>query len=71
MGPGVHGAEKREVIYSLQARGYRLADWFDIRPYNPSYSGFLRKEGLRPDGREAYDILVKSFAPVAVFDKDD
>ena len=69
--PGLRQHE-REVIYSmgLQARGYRLADWFDIRPYNPSYSGFLRKEGVRPDCREAYDILVKSFAPVAVFDKD-
>jgi hypothetical protein len=69
--PGLR-AKEREVIYSmgLQARGYRLADWFDIRPYNPSYSGFLRKEGVRPDCREAYEILVKSFAPVAVFDKD-
>jgi hypothetical protein len=69
--PGLREHE-REVIYSmgLQARGYRLADWYDIRPYNPSYSGFLRKEGVRPDCREAYDILVKSFAPVAVFDKD-
>lgn len=69
--PGLRQRE-REVIYSmgLQARGYRLADWFDIRPYNPSYSGFLRKEGVRPDCREAYEILVKSFAPIAVFDKD-
>jgi hypothetical protein len=69
--PGLRPRE-REVIYSmgLQARGYRLADWFDIRPYNPSYSGFLRKEGVRPDCREAYEILVKSFAPIAVFDKD-
>lgn len=69
--PGLRDRE-REVIYSmgLQARGYRLADWFDIRPYNPSYSGFLRKEGVRPDCREAYDVLVKSFAPIAVFDKD-
>ena len=69
--PGLREKE-REVIYSmgLQARGYRLADWFDIRPYNPSYSGFLRKEGVRPDCREAYEILVKSFAPIAVFDKD-
>jgi hypothetical protein len=69
--PGLR-AKEREVIYSmgLQARGYRLADWFDIRPYNPSYSGFLRKEGVRPDCREAYDILVKSFAPIAVFDKE-
>jgi hypothetical protein len=69
--PGLRPRE-REVIYSmgLQARGYRLADWFDIRPYNPSYAGFLRKEGVRPDCREAYEILVKSFAPIAVFDKD-
>lgn len=69
--PGLRQQE-REVIYSmgLQARGYRLADWFDIRPYNPSYSGFLRKEGVRPECREAYEVLVKSFAPVAAFDKD-
>ena len=69
--PGLR-AKEREVIYSmgLQSRGYRLADWFDIRPYNPSYSGFLRKEGVRPDCREAYEIIVKSFAPIAVFDKD-
>jgi len=68
--PGLREHE-REAIYSmgLQARGYRLADWFDIRPYNPSYSGFLRPAGVRPDCREAYDILVKSFAPIAVFDK--
>ncbi len=69
--PGLR-AKEREVIYSmgLQSRGYRLADWFDIRPYNPSYAGFLRKEGVRPDCREAYEIQVKSFAPIAVFDKD-
>jgi hypothetical protein len=69
--PGLREHE-REVIYcmGLQARGYRLADWFDIRPYNPSYSGFLCKEGVRPDCREACEMLVKSFAPVAVFDKD-
>jgi hypothetical protein len=65
-------AREREVIYSmgLQARGYRLADWFDIRPYNPSYAGFLRPEGVKEEHREAYEILVKSFAPIAVFDKD-
>jgi len=65
-------ARTREVIYSmgLQARGYRLADWFDIRPYNPSYGGFLKPEGVSEEHREAYDILVKSFAPIAVFDKD-
>lgn len=69
--PGLRGRE-REVIYSmgLQSRGYRLADWFDIRPYNPSYSGFLRQEGVREEHREAYEILVKSFAPIAVFDKE-
>jgi len=69
--PGLR-AKEREVIYSmgLQARGYRLADWFDIRPYNPSYSGFLQKEGVRPECLEAYEILVKSFAPIAVFDRD-
>jgi hypothetical protein len=62
----------REVVYmmGLQARGYRLADWFDIRPYNPSYAGFLRPEGVSDPHREAYDILVKSFAPMAVFDKE-
>ena len=54
----------------LQARGYRFADWFDIRPYNPSYGGFLSEKGTKPGFEEAYDILVKSFAPVAVFDKD-
>ena len=69
--PGLRGKE-REVIYSmgLQSRGYRLADWFDIRPYNPSYAGFLRKDGVREEHREAFEILVKSFAPIAVFDKD-
>jgi hypothetical protein len=29
-----------------------------------------RFAGVRPDCREAYEILVKSFAPIAVFDKD-
>ena len=69
--PGLREHE-REVIYAmgLHSRGYRLADWFDIRPYNPSYSGFLRPEGVKPEHREAYEILVKSFAPIAVFDKD-
>jgi len=64
--------KRREYIYSmgLQSRGYRLADWFDIRPYNPRYGGFLSPEGIKPEHREAYDILVKSFAPIAVFDKD-
>ena len=63
---------EREAVYAmgLQARGYRFADWFDIRPYNPSYGGFLSEKGTKPGFEEAYDILVKSFAPVAVFDKD-
>lgn len=65
-------AREREVIYmmGLQSRGYRLANWFDIRPYNPSYAGFLRPEGVKEEHREAYEILAKSFAPVAVFDKE-
>jgi hypothetical protein len=69
--PGLRDKE-REVAYmmGLQARGYRLADWFDIRPYNPSYTGFLKEEGVRSGYEDAYDILVKSFAPVAVFDKE-
>jgi hypothetical protein len=67
--PGIKDKE-REAIYmmGLQTRGYRLADWFDIRPYNPSYCGFLRPEGVKPGLEEAYDIIVKSFAPVAAFD---
>jgi hypothetical protein len=69
--PGQRERE-REALYmmGLQTRGYRLADWYDIPPYNPSYSGFLRKEGVRPGYEEAYDIIAKSFAPVAVFDKE-
>ena len=64
--------KERDVCYmmGLQTRGYRLADWYDIRPYNPSYTGFLRPEGVRHGYEEAYDIIAKSFAPVAVFDKD-
>ncbi len=64
--------KEREACYAmgLQTRGYRLADWFDIRPYNPSYCGFLKPEGVRPGYEEAYDVIVKSFAPVAVFDKE-
>lgn len=63
---------QRDTAYmmGLQTRGYRLADWYDIRPYNPSFIGFLRKEGLRPEYQEAYEVIVKSFAPIAVFDKD-
>jgi hypothetical protein len=65
-------AREREAIYmmGLQTRGYRFADWFDIRPYNPSYCGFLRPEGVRPGYEEVYDVIRKSFAPVAVFDKE-
>ncbi|NLE54143.1 MAG: hypothetical protein GX617_04320 [Lentisphaerae bacterium] len=53
----------------LQTRGYRYADWFDIRPYNPNYTGGLREEGPAEKFAAAWDIIVKSFAPVAVFDK--
>ena len=62
----------REVCYmmGLQTRGYRYADWFDIRPYNPHYTGFLSDEGLKEGYEEVWDIIVKSFAPVAVFDKE-
>jgi hypothetical protein len=56
-------------MMGLQTRGYRLANWYDIRPYNPSMIGFLNKEGTRPGFEEAYEIIRKSFAPVAVFDK--
>lgn len=64
--------KQREAMYmmGLQTRGYRLADWFDIRPYNPSYTGFLTAAGVRPEYQEAYEVIVKSFAPVAVFDKE-
>jgi len=69
--PGLR-AKEREVcdMMGLQTRGYRLADWYDIRPYNPSYCGFLKPEGVRAGYEEVYDTLVKSFAPVAVFDRD-
>lgn len=53
----------------LQTRGYRYADWFDIRPYNPSYTGGLREEGPAEKFVAAWDIIVKSFAAAAVFDK--
>ena len=68
--PGLKDKE-REVCYmmGLQTRGYRLADWYDIRPYNPSYIGFLKPEGVRAGYEAANDIVQKSFAPVAVFDK--
>ncbi len=48
--PGLREHE-RDVIYSmgLQARGYRLANWFDIRPYNPSVLGFSSPR-RRPPG---------------------
>lgn len=54
----------------LQTRGYRYADWFDIRPYNPSSHGLLAQEDRGEKYEQAYDIAIKSFAPVAVFDKD-
>jgi hypothetical protein len=53
----------------LQTRGYRYANWFDIRPYNPSFTGGLRKDGPVEKYAAAWDIIVKSFAAVAVFDK--
>jgi hypothetical protein len=64
--------KQREAMYmmGIQTRGYRLADWYDIRPYNPSYTGFLTAAGVRPEYKEAYEVIVKSFAPIAVFDKE-
>lgn len=64
--------EKRAEVYAtmgLQTRGYRYANWFDIRPYNPNYTGGLGPDGPREEFREAWDVIVKSFAAVAVFDK--
>lgn len=58
------------VMMGLQARGYRYAGWFDIRPYNPSYAGFLSPQGVRDGFQDAYDMIRASFAPVAVFDKE-
>jgi hypothetical protein len=58
------------VMMGLQSRGYRYADWCDIRPYLASYCGFLKPEGVRPGYEDAYAIIRASFAPVAVFDKD-
>ncbi len=68
--PGQRDKEK-ECCYmmGLQTRGYRLANWFDIRPYNPSYCGFLKPEGVRPGYEAVYDVVAKSFAPVPVLDK--
>ncbi len=65
-------AKRREVCWmmGLQTRGYRYADWFDIRPYNPHYTGFLEPGGLKKGYEEVWDVIVKSFAPIAVFDKD-
>jgi len=63
---------KRAEVYAamgLQTRGYRYANWFDIRPYNPNYTGGLKPEGPNEAYRDAWDTIVKSFAPVAVFDK--
>jgi len=60
----------REVcaMMGLQTRGYRYADWFDIRPYNPHYTGFV--EELKEGYEDVWDLIQKSFAPVAVFDKE-
>jgi hypothetical protein len=68
--PGLRDKE-REVSYmmGLQTRGYRFANWYDIRPYNPSYCGFLTKQGVRSGYEAAYDTIQKSFAAIAVFDK--
>ena len=65
--------EKRPEVCAamgLQTRGYRYADWFDIRPYNPHYTGALDPSGVKEGYAEAWGTIVKSFAPVAVFDKD-
>ncbi|NUQ01400.1 MAG: hypothetical protein HUU35_16275, partial [Armatimonadetes bacterium] len=56
-------------MMGLQTRGYRFANWFDIRPYNPFYAGYQTDAGVKPEYRAAWDLIVKSFAPVAVFDK--
>jgi hypothetical protein len=64
---------KRPEVYAamgLQTRGYRYANWFDIRPYNPDYTGGLSAGGPKEEFREAWEIIVKSFAAVAVFDKE-
>jgi len=63
--------QEREVLamMGLQTRGYRYANWFDIRPYNPFYIGYLKPEGIKPGYEDVWDIITKSFAPVAVFDK--
>ncbi|MCC7495497.1 MAG: hypothetical protein IT204_24315, partial [Fimbriimonadaceae bacterium] len=65
-------ARKPELIalMGLQTRGYRYADWFDIRPYNPFYSGYQGSAGVPAELAVAWDILVKSFAAVAVFDQE-
>ena len=64
-------ARRAEVCAAmgLQTRGYRYANWFDIRPYNPHYTGGLEPDGPKEGFEEAWDTIVKSFAPVAVFDK--
>ncbi|HJN14536.1 MAG TPA: glycoside hydrolase family 2 TIM barrel-domain containing protein, partial [Armatimonadota bacterium] len=64
-------AKHREVcaMMGLQTRGYRYADWFDIRPYNPFYTGYQSDEGVREGYEGIWDTIVKSFAPIAVFDK--
>ena len=65
-------AKHREVcaMMGLQTRGYRYANWFDIRPYNPHYTGALSADGLKDGYKDAWDLIVKSFAAVAVFDRE-
>jgi len=64
-------AKHRDVcaMMGLQTRGYRYANWFDIRPYNPHYTGAFSPDGLKEGYEGAWDLIVKSFAAVAVFDK--
>jgi len=48
----------------------RVADWYDIRPYNPSFTGSLTAAGVLCERQKAYALSVKSPAPVAVFGKE-
>jgi hypothetical protein len=64
---------KRAEVYAcmgLQTRGYRYANWFDIRPYNPHYTGAVMADEPKEEYRRAWDTIVKSFAAIAVFDKE-
>jgi len=56
---------EKQAMMSTREAALRM-----VQRYNPSCGGFLRDTGTRPGFEEAYDILVKSFAAVAVFDKD-